>query len=53
MQAWAARLGPALLSCAVEEETTTMPKYYFLKIVLEWPDEKNKQKLGWRKEHMQ
>lgn len=53
MQTWAARLGPALLSCTGEKETTIMLKYYFWKIVLEWQDEKKQQKLEWRKEHMQ
>lgn len=53
MEAWAARLGPILLFSTVEKETMIMLKYHFLKIVLEWQDEKNKQKLKWRKEHMQ
>lgn len=30
-----------------------MLKYCFLKIVIEWQDETSKQKLEWRKEHMQ
>lgn len=45
MQAWAARLGLVLLSCAGEKETTITLKYYFLKIVLEWQNEKKQQKL--------